>query len=109
MPEPGSFQAGGRETCSVRAIKFSNLRSLSLFSLFEKSCYFQTFVNHGGAMSDNGKNAKTTTLLAAGAVLGVGVGAAVGSASGNLGNGIWIGSVIGVGLGMLGDALRSKG
>lgn len=41
------------------------------------------------------------TLVAIGAVLGVGIGAAVGTAMDDLSTGIWIGAVIGVGLGML--------
>jgi len=40
-------------------------------------------------------------LVAAGAVLGVGIGAAVGTAMDDLSTGIWIGAVIGVGLAML--------
>jgi uncharacterized membrane protein len=41
---------------------------------------------------------KSSQRIAAGAILGVGVGAAIGSVSGDLGTGIWIGAVIGVGL-----------
>jgi uncharacterized membrane protein len=41
------------------------------------------------------------TLVGIGAVLGVGMGAAVGTAIDDLSTGIWIGAVIGVGLGML--------
>ena len=37
---------------------------------------------------------------------GLGVGAAVGTAIDDLGTGIWIGAVIGVGLGLLVDSLR---
>jgi len=40
-------------------------------------------------------------LVGIGAVLGVGIGAAVGTAIDDLSTGIWIGAVIGVGLGML--------
>jgi hypothetical protein len=40
-------------------------------------------------------------------VLGVGIGAAVGVAIGDLGTGIWIGAVIGTGLAMLASHLRS--
>lgn len=41
-----------------------------------------------------------------GAVLGVGIGAAIGAIVGDLGTGIWIGAVIGVGLGLLMMQLR---
>jgi uncharacterized membrane protein len=41
------------------------------------------------------------SLVGIGAVLGVGIGAAVGTAIDSLSTGIWIGAVIGVGLGML--------
>ncbi len=40
-------------------------------------------------------------LIPALAVLGSGIGAAIGAATGNLGTGIWIGGAIGVGLAML--------
>ncbi|HEY6635826.1 MAG TPA: hypothetical protein VI141_09480 [Acidimicrobiia bacterium] len=40
-------------------------------------------------------------LVGVGAVLGVGIGAAVGTAIDDLSTGIWIGAVIGVGLGLL--------
>ena len=43
----------------------------------------------------------TGSLVAVGAVLGVGIGAAIGTAIDDLSTGIWIGAVIGVGLGML--------
>ena len=43
----------------------------------------------------------TGSLFAAGAILGTGVGAAVGAIMGDLSTGIWIGAVIGVGLAML--------
>ncbi len=46
-------------------------------------------------------------LVAIGSILGVGIGAAVGSALGEMSTGIWIGAVIGVGLGMLGMFLTS--
>jgi uncharacterized membrane protein len=46
-------------------------------------------------------------LVAIGAILGVGIGAAVGTAMGEMSTGIWIGAVIGVGLGMLGMFLTS--
>ncbi|HEX6221180.1 MAG TPA: hypothetical protein VF115_08815 [Acidimicrobiia bacterium] len=42
-------------------------------------------------------------LVGAGAVPGVGIGAAVGTAMDDLSTGIWIGAVIGVGLGLLGQ------
>lgn len=45
-------------------------------------------------------------LVAIGAILGVGIGAAVGTAIDQLSTGIWIGAVIGVGLGMLGMYMR---
>ena len=59
-------------------------------------------------MSDerDDKNENQGRLIGAGSVLGVGIGAAVGGATGDLGTGIWIGAVIGVGLGMLVGALR---
>ncbi len=41
------------------------------------------------------------SLVGVGAVLGVGIGAAVGVAIDEMSTGIWIGAVIGVGLGML--------
>lgn len=43
------------------------------------------------------------SLVAIGAILGVGIGAAVGTMMDSLSTGIWIGAVIGVGLGMLAD------
>ncbi len=43
------------------------------------------------------------SLVAIGAVLGVGLGAAIGTAMDDMSTGIWIGAVIGVGLGMLGS------
>lgn len=46
---------------------------------------------------------KDGQLIAVGSVLGVGIGAAVGTAMDDLSTGIWIGAVIGVGLGMLGS------
>jgi uncharacterized membrane protein len=52
-------------------------------------------------MSENER--RRGRLIAVGAVLGVGIGAAVGSFLDDLSTGIWIGAVLGVGLGMLGD------
>jgi len=49
-----------------------------------------------------------STLVGAGAVLGVGIGAAVGTAIDDLSTGIWIGAVIGVGLGMLVSYFRQE-
>lgn len=46
-------------------------------------------------------------LIGALAVLGGGVGALVGTLTGELGSGIWIGGAIGVGLGMLGNFFMS--
>lgn len=43
----------------------------------------------------------TGSLFAAGAILGTGIGAAVGAIMDNLSTGIWIGGVIGIGLAML--------
>lgn len=43
------------------------------------------------------RNAASGQRVAAGSILGVGVGAAIGAATGELGTGIWIGAVIGVG------------
>lgn len=53
-------------------------------------------------MSEDGSDQKRNggQLIAVGSVLGVGIGAAVGTAIDDLGTGIWIGAVIGVGLGM---------
>ncbi len=48
------------------------------------------------------------TRYAIGAMMGVGIGAAVGVAIGDLGTGIWIGSTIGVGLAMLANYLQSR-
>ena len=45
----------------------------------------------------------TGSLFAAGAILGTGVGAAIGAIMGDLANGMWIGAVIGIGLAMLGS------
>ena len=52
------------------------------------------------------KNENQGLLIGAGSVLGVGISAAVGAATGDLGTRIWIGAVIGVGFGMLVLALR---
>lgn len=52
-------------------------------------------------MSTNGYNRRSGQLVPALAVLGSGIGAAIGTATGNLGTGIWIGGAIGVGLAML--------
>lgn len=46
---------------------------------------------------DGQDRAKSGQRIAAGSILGVGVGAAIGSATGDLATGIWIGAVIGVG------------
>ena len=50
---------------------------------------------------ENGYNRRTGQLIPALAVLGAGIGAAIGAATDNLGTGIWIGGAIGVGLAML--------
>ncbi len=55
---------------------------------------------------DTQENRTKKSPYAAGSVLGVGVGAAIGYAIGDLGNGIWIGAVIGVGLALLADYIR---
>ena len=47
------------------------------------------------------KSRRRGSLVGIGAVLGVGIGAAVGAANGDVGTGTWIGAVIGVGLGLL--------
>ena len=47
------------------------------------------------------KQGRKGSLVGVGAVLGVGIGAAVGVATDDMSTGIWIGAVIGVGLGML--------
>lgn len=53
-------------------------------------------------MADNGGyNRSSAQLIPALAVLGSGIGAAIGAATDNLGTGIWIGGAIGVGLAML--------
>lgn len=53
-------------------------------------------------MADNGGyNRSAGQLIPALAVLGSGIGAAIGAATDNLGTGIWIGGAIGVGLAML--------
>jgi uncharacterized membrane protein len=52
------------------------------------------------------KDRNNGSLIAVGAVLGVGIGAAVGTAIDDLSTGIWIGAVIGVGLGMLANFFR---
>lgn len=46
-------------------------------------------------------------MIAAGAVPGVGIGAAIGTAIDSLGTGIWIGAVSGVGLEMLVEHFRA--
>jgi len=46
--------------------------------------------------------------MAASAVLGVGLGAAVGYAIDDLGTGMWIGAMIGVGVGLLINAIQKK-
>ena len=55
---------------------------------------------------DKQEEKKSSSVYAAGSVLGVGIGAAVGYSLGDLGNGIWIGATIGVGLAMLFNAVR---
>lgn len=49
----------------------------------------------------SGYNRRSGQLIPALAVLGAGIGAAIGAATDNLGTGIWIGGAIGVGLAML--------
>jgi uncharacterized membrane protein len=46
--------------------------------------------------------------IAAGAVLGMGVGAAIGTATGDLSTGIWIGAVMGVGAAMLWNVAKGS-
>ena len=59
-------------------------------------------------MNENRQESKNKkSPYAAGSVLGVGIGAAVGYAIDDMGNGIWIGAVIGVGLAMLADYIRT--
>jgi len=55
------------------------------------------------ADEERGRKRNGGQLIAVGSVLGVGIGAAIGTAMDDLGTGIWIGAVIGVGLGMLGS------
>ena len=50
---------------------------------------------------ESGYNRRSGPLIPALSVLGAGIGAAIGAATDNLGTGIWIGGVIGVGLAML--------
>ncbi len=62
-------------------------------------------------MSDNDTDGKEVVerkgkMYGAGAVLGGGIGAAVGYGIGDLQTGIWIGGMIGVGLALLYDALN---
>lgn len=52
-------------------------------------------------MADESRSNRTGQLVPALSVLGAGIGAAVGTATDNLGTGIWIGGAIGVGLAML--------
>jgi hypothetical protein len=50
---------------------------------------------------ESGYNRRSGQLIPALAVLGAGIGAAIGTVTDNLGTGIWIGGAIGVGLAML--------
>lgn len=50
---------------------------------------------------ESGYNRRSGQLVPALAVLGSGIGAAIGAAADNLGTGIWVGGAIGVGLAML--------
>lgn len=53
-------------------------------------------------MADESRyNRRSGQLVPALAVLGSGIGAAIGAAADNLGTGIWVGGAIGVGLAML--------
>lgn len=54
------------------------------------------------------RNNNSGMLVAVGAVLGTGIGAAVGAIVDDLYTWIWIGAVIGVGLGLLGMFLTSR-
>ena len=56
---------------------------------------------------DQKTNHPRKDAIAVGAVLGVGIGAAIGMIIDELGSGVWIGAVIGVGLGMLANYLRA--
>ena len=56
--------------------------------------------------NDTQDDKKSGNIYAAGSMLGVGIGAAVGYSIGDLGNGVWVGAVIGVGLAMLYNTLR---
>lgn len=59
-------------------------------------------------MSDeSGERQRSGQRVAAGAILGTGVGAAIGAATGDLGTGLWIGGVIGVGAAFLWNAMGS--
>ncbi len=59
-------------------------------------------------MSDeSGERHRSGQRVAAGAILGTGVGAAIGAATGDLGTGLWIGGVIGVGAAFLWNAVGS--
>ncbi|HEU4318843.1 MAG TPA: hypothetical protein VFS66_02035 [Acidimicrobiia bacterium] len=50
---------------------------------------------------ESGSGRRTGQLIPALAVLGAGIGAAIGATVDNLGTGLWIGGAIGVGLAML--------
>jgi hypothetical protein len=50
---------------------------------------------------ENGYNRRSGQLIPALAVVGSGIGAAIGAVTDNLGTGIWIGGAIGVGLAMV--------
>ena len=50
---------------------------------------------------ENRSNPRSGQLIPALAVLGAGIGAAIGTMTDNLGTGLWIGGSIGVGLAML--------
>lgn len=57
-------------------------------------------------MTDPENDRQDNTLAGIGAILGVGVGAAIGAFADDIGTGIWIGAIIGVGLGLLAAYLR---
>ena len=56
--------------------------------------------------NEKSNSSQAGQIIAAGSILGVGIGAAIGSATGDLSTGIWIGAVIGVGAAFLFNALR---
>jgi hypothetical protein len=68
----------------------------------------------GAFMSEEGKEEEKQEeriglVYGAGAILGVGIGAAVGVGMDDMTTGLWIGGVIGIGLAMLASVFMTKG